>query len=139
MTLNWHTQLWDNGTVFDLFNQERSRSELDRGDVITRRIIMFLESNVSRRLSSGEISDHICMNYNYISGVFREKTGMSIMEYHAKIRINEAARLLRNSNMNVSEVSSRLGFEDPLYFSRVFKKVTGYSPSDYIKQAYFRV
>jgi AraC-like DNA-binding protein len=124
---------------FDLFNQERSRSELDRGDVITRRIIMFLESNVSRRLSSGEISDHICMNYNYISGVFKEKTGMSIMEYHEKIRINEAARLLRNSNMNVSEVSSRLGFEDPLYFSRVFKKVTGYSPSDYIKQAYFRV
>jgi AraC-like DNA-binding protein len=40
--------------------------------------------------------------------------------------------------MNVSEVSCRLGFEDPLYFSRVFKKVIGYSPSDYIKQAYFR-
>ena len=124
---------------FDLFNQERSRSELDRGDIITRKIIMFLESNISRKLSSGEISDYMCMNYNYISGVFREKTGMSIMEYHGKIRINEAARLLRNSNMNVSEVSGRLGFEDPLYFSRVFKKVMGYSPSDYIKQAYFRL
>lgn len=124
---------------FDLFNQERSRSGLDRGDIITRRIIMFLENNISRKLSSVEISGHMSMNYNYISGVFKEKTGMSIMEYHEKIRINEAAKLLRNSNMNVSEVSCRLGFEDPLYFSRVFKKVMGYSPSDYIRQAYFRL
>ena len=124
---------------FDLFNQERSRFGLDRGDIITRRIILYLEGNVSRKLSSAEISDHICMNYNYISGIFKEKTGMSIMEYHGKIRMNEAARLLRNSNMNVSEVSDRLGFGDPLYFSRVFKKVMGYSPSDYVKQSYFRV
>ena len=60
------------------------------------------------------------------------------MDYHEKIRINEAAKLLRNSNMNVSEVSCRLGFEDPLYFSPC-SRVMGYSPSDYIRQAYFRL
>ncbi len=124
---------------FDLFRQERSLLERDKADVITRRIIKYLEGNAQRRLSSQEISSHICMNYNYISSVFKGKTGMSIMEYHEKIRMNQAAGLLRNSNMNISEVSDRLGFGDPLYFSRVFKKVMGYSPSDYVKQAYFRV
>lgn len=123
---------------FDLFIQKRDRPMPDKDDIITRKIILYLESNTSRNLSSREISSHLCMNYNYISSVFKGKTGMSIMEYHEKIRMNEAARLLMNSNMNISEVGDRLGFGDPLYFSRVFKKVMGYSPSDYIKQAYFR-
>lgn len=123
---------------FDLFIQKRNRPVPDKDDIITRKIILYLESNISRNLSSKEISSHLCMNYNYVSSVFKGKTGMSIMEYHEKIRMNEAARLLMNSNMNISEISDRLGFGDPLYFSRVFKKVMGYSPSDYIKQAYFR-
>jgi AraC family transcriptional regulator of arabinose operon len=123
---------------FDIFNQERSRLEQDRADIITRRLILYLESNASRELTSHEISSHICMNYNYVSGLFKKKTGMSIMEYHEKVRMSEAAALLRGSNLNISEVSDRLGFRDPLYFSRVFKKVMGYSPSEYMKQAYFR-
>ena len=124
---------------FELFNQERSRLVLDKANVITRRIISYLEGNLTRKLSSGEISSHISMNYNYISSLFKKKTSMSIQEYHMKIRMNEAAGLLRSSNMNISEVSDRLGFSDPLYFSHVFRKVIGYSPSEYIKQAYFRV
>ncbi len=123
---------------FDIFNQQRSRLEQDRADIITRRLILYLESNASRELTSCEISSHICMNYNYVSGLFKKKTGMSIMEYHEKVRISEAAVLLRGSSLNISEVSDRLGFRDPLYFSRVFKKVMGYSPSEYMKQAYFR-
>lgn len=123
---------------FDLFSQERSRVEQDKADIITRRLIKFLESNISRKLTSHDISSHICMNYNYVSGLFREKTGMSIMEYHEKVRMSEAAGLLRSSGLNVSEVSDRLGYKDPLYFSRVFKKVMGCPPSDYMKQAYFR-
>lgn len=123
---------------FDLFNQERSRLEQDRADIITRRLILYLESNTARKLTSREISSHICMNYNYVSGLFKEKTGMSIMEYHERVRMSEAAGLLRSSGLNVSEISDRLGFSDPLYFSRVFKKVMGYSPSEFMKQAYFR-
>jgi len=123
---------------FELFMQKRNQPVPDKDDIITRRIILYLESNTSRNLSSRDISGHLCMNYNYISSVFKGKTGMSIMEYHEKIRMNEAARLLMHSSMNISEVSNKLGFDDPLYFSRVFKKVMGYSPSDYIKQAYFR-
>ena len=57
---------------FSTCSTRKEPVRVDRGDVITRRIIIVLESNVSRRLSSGEISDHICMNYNYISGVFKE-------------------------------------------------------------------
>ncbi|HEX2947325.1 MAG TPA: AraC family transcriptional regulator [Clostridia bacterium] len=121
---------------FDLYIQERNRIKADKADIITRRIISFLENNISQKISSEDISANIGMNYNYISSLFKQKTGMSIQTYHTKIRMNEAAGLLRSSCLNVSEVSNRMGFSDPLYFSHVFRKVTGYSPSEYIKQSY---
>jgi AraC family transcriptional regulator, arabinose operon regulatory protein len=124
---------------FDLYSQERGRLKLDKADIAVRRIILFLENNISKNLNSADISRHIGLNYNYISGTFKKKTGLSIQEYHRKIRMNEAAALLRNSNLNISEVSDRVGFTDPLYFSHVFRKVMGYSPSEYMKQVYFRI
>lgn len=123
---------------FDLYNQERSRLKLDKSDFITRKIILFLENNIYRKLNSLDISNHIGMNYNYISSIFKKKTGLSIQEYLTKSRMNEAIGLLRSSNMNISEVSDKLGFSNPLYFSHVFRKVMGYSPSEYMKQSYFR-
>lgn len=121
---------------FDLYIQERNRIKADKADIITRKIISFLENNISKKVSSADISSHIGMNYNYICSLFRQKTGMSIQSYHTKIRMNEAAGLLRGSCLNVSEVSDRMGFSDPLYFSHVFRKVTGYSPTEYLKQTY---
>lgn len=123
---------------FDLYIQNRNRTKADNADIITRKIISFLESNITKKITSKDISNHIGMNYNYISSVFKQKTGVSIQEYHTKIRMNEAACLLRNSFMNVSEVSDKMGYSDPLYFSHVFRKVMGYSPTEYIKQSYSR-
>jgi AraC-like DNA-binding protein len=122
---------------FDLYIQERNRTGADKADIIIRKVISFLENNISKKVNSKDISSYIGMNYNYIGSLFKQKTGMSIQSYHTKIRINEAAGLLRSSCLNVSEVSDRMGFSDPLYFSHVFRKVTGYPPSEYIKQSYY--
>jgi AraC-like DNA-binding protein len=62
---------------------------------------------------------------------FKDLTGMTPIEYLTQIRINEAKFLLSNSPLNVAEISSIVGYDDPLYFSRVFKKVTGISPKNY--------
>lgn len=64
---------------------------------------------------------------------FKDATGMSPLEYIIRIRIDEAKRLLHSTSYNVSEISVIVGYENPLYFSRVFKKETGVSPVVYRK------
>lgn len=64
---------------------------------------------------------------------FKQYTGMSPLEYLTSIRINTARDLLINSGFNISEIATLVGYDNPLYFSRVFKKSTGICPSKYKK------
>lgn len=64
---------------------------------------------------------------------FNEYTGLSPMEYLMRIRIDKAKEYLTGSSLNIKEISSIVGYENPLYFSRVFKKKAGVSPSEYRK------
>ncbi|OXM85739.1 helix-turn-helix transcriptional regulator [Paenibacillus rigui] len=57
-------------------------------------------------------------------------------EAHTKLRMNHALELIRSTSLNVSEISKRLGYQNPYYFSRVFKKVFGESPSAYMSHFY---
>ncbi len=65
---------------------------------------------------------------------FKKITGTTPHRYLAEITVNKAVELLRDTNLNVSEIAELLGFEDSLYFSRFFKKETGFSPTNYIKR-----
>lgn len=67
---------------------------------------------------------------------FKAETGMTPLAYITQIRVNEARKLLTGSSLNVTEVSGIVGYENPLYFSKVFKKVAGISPSLYKKQGF---
>lgn len=71
---------------------------------------------------------------NYISTVFKEITGQSPIAYQQAVRIGEARELLLNTERKVGEIAEYLGYSDPFYFHRVFKKLTGLSPSDFAKQ-----
>lgn len=69
----------------------------------------------------------------YLSRVFKDNYGCTMTEYMSKVRIDEAKRLMREANMNFTQISDKLSFSNPLYFSRVFKRVTGMSPTEYCK------
>ena len=64
-------------------------------------------------------------------GYFKRWTGLSPVEYRNSIRINAARSLLANTDLKISEISIRCGFDDPYYFSRIFKKVVGLPPKEY--------
>ncbi len=70
---------------------------------------------------------------NYLVRVFKEAYGMSVRNYIALVRIRKAKELLRFTNMNIDQCSYECGFGDPNYFSRIFKKVEGCSPSKFRK------
>ena len=66
---------------------------------------------------------------------FKEETGMTPIEYITDLRIKNAKNLIENTSLKICEVASVVGYENPLYFSRVFKKITGISPSKYSMDA----
>ena len=67
--------------------------------------------------------------------MFIKHLGLSPNDYLTQYRINRACSLLRNSKLTISNIANSVGYDDPLYFSRVFKKVKGVSPSIYLKNA----
>ena len=78
-----------------------------------------------------DVANFLELNPAYFSRIFRQKTGVCFVDYLAEIRINKAIELLKNSNMNISEISEEVGFVRSRYFTEIFKKRKGMTPSEY--------
>lgn len=68
---------------------------------------------------------------NYLAARFKEETGQSVKDYITEQKIEAARLLLRNSTLDISEISERLNFTNPSYFSAIFKKRMGHTPTEY--------
>ena len=117
--------------------QRRSTSSIISKEMITNksvlRIIDMLESRLYEKITLDEISDSLSYSKSYLSRLFRSVCGYSIMEYYVMIKIEEAKRLIQETDSNFSQISERLRFDNPHYFSIVFKRITGMTPSDYAR------
>jgi AraC-like DNA-binding protein len=93
----------------------------------------FIEAHFDRSLDLDSLAQAVCTNKSNLCRVFRNETGMTVGEYLTRIRIDAAKRLLLTS-LTVSAVAKLVGFEDPYYFSRVFRRATAASPSEFRTQ-----
>lgn len=98
--------------------------------------ILHMQNNLTTSLNLSELSKEVGLSKNHLMCIFKEKTASSPMEYFTQLRIQKACELLQTSHHNIKEISSMLGYDDPYYFSRVFKKVMGYSPKHYRSKSY---
>ncbi|MBE6739015.1 MAG: AraC family transcriptional regulator [Ruminococcaceae bacterium] len=95
----------------------------------------YIEQNFSRPITVKNIADYVLFSPSYLCNIFKQKYGVSIQQYLIDLRINTAIDMLdKFKNLSVSSISENCGFKDPLYFSRVFKKRTGLSPTEYKKR-----
>ncbi|MGE0908779.1 helix-turn-helix domain-containing protein [Bacillus atrophaeus] len=120
----------------DLYSNSISERVRSRSSRIIRQIIELLHQDKNKKLASKDIESALGMNYAYLSTLFRKQTGKSIIAYKNELLIEQAIDIFKKSNKNITEVSNKLGFSNPYYFSRVFKRVTGVSPSVYLSQIY---
>jgi len=116
--------------------RQTSLRSAGKADTISGRVMAYLMQHVEEDFNSGKISKCLELNYSYISATFKKQTGQSIIEAHTKLRMNKAIDLMRNSSLNISQISERLGYQNPFYFSRVFKKTLGEAPSSYMNYFY---
>lgn len=93
--------------------------------------IHYMEENIGRRLKLNDVASYIGYSPSRFSEIFRKNMGFPPMEYFNRIKIRYACRLLEKSKFSIQQISTRIGIEDPYYFSRLFKKEIGVSPSTY--------
>lgn len=101
----------------------------------TRQLKQLMENLVSSPFSAREVEERMGLSYKHLSFCFKEETGMTLQEYHTKLRMERAALLLRRGGLSIRQISEQLGFAEPFYFTTVFKKQMGCSPSEYRKGA----
>ena len=91
----------------------------------------YIEINYAKDIDLDEVSKYLQISPYYFSKIFKKKTGKNFIEYLTQIRIEHAKDLLCNSSMSMKEICMEIGYSDANYFSRIFKKHVGLSPTDY--------
>lgn len=91
----------------------------------------FIEYNYNKPISVQDVARHMKVDRTYCWKIFRQYTGQSTQQYLMNYRINKSAELLHHSGMSLSEAAQGVGISDLNYFSRLFKKIKGISPSRY--------
>lgn len=93
--------------------------------------IHFLEENVERRLTINEICGFVGLSPSRLSTIFKERTGYSPLNYFLLLKMKRACAFLDDTEMKITQISAKLGFDDQFYFSRLFSRMMGMSPRTY--------
>lgn len=93
--------------------------------------LRFIQYNYSNDIGVSDIARYVGISRSQLYRAFCQDFGVSPHTYLQKYRINEACSLLRNPRLTIAEVAGSVGFNDPLYFSRVFKSVKNCTPTEY--------
>lgn len=109
--------------------------KLKKSEVTAERLLRYLNENYAKHLTGRQIEETFEVNLDYINRVFSKMTGSPIFAYLNALRIYNAKQLIATTDLPFSEVAYLVGIEDRYYFSKLFRRLAGMSPSQYYKEA----
>ncbi|BBB90922.1 MAG TPA: AraC family transcriptional regulator [Methylomusa anaerophila] len=95
------------------------------------KVIEYMHQNINHKVTLPALAEKVQLSSFYLSKAFKEITGYCVIEYFNKIKIDKAKELIVEGDKKIKEVAQALGFTDEFYFSRIFKKIEGISPSKF--------
>lgn len=90
-----------------------------------------IEHNLSGQISVADLAEKLGINPSYLTRIFKQKLSKSPKDYILDLKIKRAKELLKTTDVSVTDIARSIGFDDPLYFSRLFKKRTNLTPTEY--------
>lgn len=109
----------------------------NRSDKLVEQAKRYISQHYTEKLALTEIADELNISAGHLSITFKKFTGTTLSDYIAGVKIDHAKELIDTHKYLMYEISDILGFDNPYYFSKVFKKVTGMSPRDHEKRSSF--
>ena len=91
----------------------------------------FMREHLDERISLGQLADLTGLSATHFATRYRELTGVSPIQHFLHLKVEQACQVLDTTDLSFTQISSQLGYDDNYYFSRLFKKVMGLSPTDY--------
>jgi len=121
---------WFLDRISEACHNVMSRKETRSTGVIDR-AKEYIMANYKKDISLDDVSKEVDISPYYFSKIFKEATGENFIEYLTNIRIEKAKELLNDTDMSMKEICVEVGYSNPNYFSRIFKKNVGVSPTEY--------
>jgi len=108
--------------------------EIAKSQSVIGRVKEYIQANLKNEITREDIANSVYLNPDYLTRLFKKSTGASLIEYVTETRIKKSIILLNESNLPISTVASEVGYDNLTYFSKLFKKHVGITPSDYRRQ-----
>lgn len=115
------------GEMMSLIKGKRRGNAKDPVEEVKR----YIENNLSKELSLEEVADRLGLNPSYFSQLFKQMTDETFVQYRIKRRVERAKKLLALSHYKITDISHEVGYADHPHFTKTFKRMTGYTPSEY--------
>jgi YesN/AraC family two-component response regulator len=96
-----------------------------------QKILQYIHANYPQDITVKSMSQYVMMGENYVSTLFKKKTGQTLIHYLHQVRVKQAVQYLIHSELPVYEIGNRVGFVNDNYFIKIFKRLTAYTPSQF--------
>ena len=101
------------------------------GHQTVNKVILYINDEIEKNLTVEDIAIHFAISTSHLSRIFREHTGVTLVEYLNVRKVEECQYFLRTTNKPISDISNSFHFCNQSYFTRIFKKYTGLTPKQY--------
>lgn len=135
-TASGHLKL--NGLLKEMFSSLVAEHHKDQEDISSapypKQIKAYIDRHYNEHMQIQDIADYLHLNPHYVTAVFKQKYFKTPKQYLTELRIEKAKIYLIDTDYSLQVIANAVGLENPFSFSRLFKSVTGYSPSEYKKR-----
>ena len=113
--------------------QSKAAGKRKTKNAIVLQVLNYIDENLSSEISVPEMANSLYVSHIYLSQIFKNIMGVSIISYIVNLRIEKAKRALEDTDELVYDIAEAVGFQDAKHFSKTFKRIVGSSPTEYRK------
>jgi two-component system response regulator YesN len=111
--------------------EENTSNRVDNSELLIKKAVQYINDNYNKKISLEDIAGHVGISKYYFSVLFKKERDITFSNYLNTVRIEKAKQLLKNPQTTINDVVYEVGFNDPQYFSKTFKKYVGLTVTEY--------